>query len=178
MKMKMDMLKMDMLSRSRMMEGKRSQVKMGETIAILFIFFILLIIGAVFYMNLQRTTVYRDIEQAYELRAVELSQVISFLPELQCTEANVVKASCFDIHKLQGLSQVVQSDLGLLMYDREFGQTKIEVLVIYPPAANIPIWDRPKPGYTSAPVTHIPISLFDSTSGKRAFGILEITVYS
>ena len=161
-----------------LMRSKRAQMKMGETIAILFIFFILLIIGAVFYMNLQRTTVYRDIEHAYELRAVELSQVISFMPELQCTEANVVKPSCFDIHKMRALSHVAQKNLGLLLFDREFGETKIEVLVIYPPSENILLWDKPKPGYTSAPVTHIPISLFNSTSGKRAFGILEITVYS
>lgn len=160
------------------MRNKRAQVKMGETIAILFIFFILLIIGAVFYMNLQRTTVYRDIEQAYELRAVELSQIISFMPELQCTEANVVKPSCFDIHKMQALSQIAQSDFGLLLYDREFGETKIEILVVYPSSENILLWDKPKPGFISAPVTHIPISLFNSTSGKKTFGILEITVYS
>ena len=156
----------------------RAQLKMGETIAILFIFFILLIVGAVFYMNLQRTTVYRDIAQVYELRAVELSQVISFLPELQCSEANVVKASCFDEHKMIALSKVTQTDAGMILYDREFGEVKVEVIRIYPPADPIMIWNKEKPGFTSAPVTHIPISLLDASKDRRSFAILEITVYS
>jgi hypothetical protein len=163
------------------MIDRKAQVKMGETIAIMFIFFILLIVGSVFYMNIQRTTVSRDIQQNYELRAVELSQIISFLPELQCTEANVVTASCFDIDKILGLSAVINNPKdasALLLYDREFGQVKIEVQRIYPPAETIHLYANEKPGYTSAPVTHIPISLFNASSGKRSFGVLDITVYS
>lgn len=156
----------------------KAQVKMGETIAIMFVFFILLIVGAVFYMNLQRTTVGRDIQQSYELRAVELSQVISFLPELQCTEANVITPSCFDIDKILGLSEVTATDKGLMLYDREFGQVRIEIDRVYPPAPKIVLYNNTKPDFTSAPITHIPISLFNASSGKRSFGVLEITVYN
>lgn len=158
--------------------SKKAQIKMGETIAILFIFFILLIIGAVFYMNIQRSSIGQDIQQAYELRAVELTQIISFLPELQCTEANVVKASCFDEHKLLALADVASTADGLFLYDREFGEVKIDILRVYPPAETIHLWNKEKPDFTSAPITHVPISIFNASSGKHSFGILEITVYN
>ena len=158
--------------------GKKAQIKMGETIAIMFIFFILLIVGAVFYMNMQRTTVQQDISQAYELRAVELAQVISFLPEAQCTESNVVKASCFDIYKLIGLSNVTSTPEGLNLYEREFGTTTIRLVTIYPDKANYTLYDNKLKDFKSAPITRIPLMLFNTTSDKYYFGVLEITTYS
>ena len=151
---------------------------MGETIAIMFVFFILLIVAAVFYMNLQRTTVQREIAEAYELRAVELAQTIAFLPEAQCTESNVVKASCFDIYKLIGLSKVTATPLGLDLYSREFGTTTIKLIRMYPFGGEWTLYDNPKANFTSAPVTHIPISLYNTTSDKYYFGVLEVTTYS
>ena len=158
--------------------NRKAQVQMGETIAIMFVFFILLIVGAVFYMNLQRTTITRDVAAAYELRAVELSQIISFLPEAQCTESNVVKASCFDIYKLIGMSKVAATPKGLNLYEREFGTTTIKLLKMYPEGGEWVLYDNPKEDFTSAPVTHIPLALYNTTSDRYYFGILEVTTYN
>ncbi len=158
--------------------SRKGQVKMGETIAILFIFFILLIVGAVFYVNLQKTTITRDIAQAYELRAVEIAQTISFLPEAQCTESNVVKASCFDLYKLIGLSRVAQSPLGKDLYSKEFGTTTIKLIKQYPLGGEWILYDNPKEEFISAPKTNIPIMLYNTTSEKYYFGVLEVTTYN
>ncbi len=159
------------------MTRRKSQIKMGETIAIMFVFFILLVVGAVFYMNLQRTTVTRDIAEAYDLRAVELAQTISFLPEAQCTESNVVKASCFDIYKLIGLSKVAATPQGRDLYSNEFGNTKILLVKVYPVGGEWTLYSNPKANFTNAPVTHIPIALYNTTSDKYYFGVLEVTTY-
>ena len=156
----------------------KAQIKMGETVAIMFVFFILLIVGAVFYMNMQRTTVRQEIAEAYELRAVELAQTISFLPEAQCTESNVVKASCFDLYKLIGLSRVTSTPAGLDFYETEFGYTTIKLVKLYPSGGEWVLYDRQLEEFTSAPVTHIPISLYNTTSDRYYFGVLEITTYS
>lgn len=157
---------------------RKAQLKMGETIAIMFIFFILLIVGAVFYVNLQRSTVQREIQEAYDLRAVELAQTISFLPEAQCTESNVVRASCFDIYKLIGLSMVTATPEGLLLYSREFGTTTIDLIKLYPGGSNWTLYDNQKADFTSAPVTNIPIMLYNTTADEYYFGVLRITTYS
>jgi len=161
-----------------MIKMQKSQIKLGETVAIMFVFFILLIVGAVFYMNIQRSTVAQDITQAYELRAVELAQTISFLPEAQCTESNVVKASCFDLYKLIALSKVAGTPLGTNLYSNEFGMTTIRLFMIYPRGGNWTLYSNPKGNFTSAPVTHIPIALYNTTVDKYYFGVLEVTTYN
>jgi hypothetical protein len=170
-------MKDNMNSRNFPSRSRKAQIKIGETIAIMFVFFILLIVGAVFYMNIQRSSVAREIQEAYELRAVELAQTISFLPEAQCTESNVVKASCFDLYKLIGLSKVSATIEGLDLYEREFGTTTITLDVLYPPGPEIVLYDNPLEEFTSAPVTNVPIMLFNSTADKYYFGLLRITTY-
>jgi hypothetical protein len=157
--------------------NRNAQVKMGETVAIMFVFFILLVVGAVFYMNLQRTSVAQDITAAYELRAVELAQTISFLPEVQCSESNVIRQSCFDLYKMIGLSNVSHTQKGYALYENEFGQTKVELIVVYPHNFTFTLYDNVKTNFTSAPVSHIPISLYNASSDQYYFGVLEITVY-
>ena len=158
--------------------GSRAQIKMGETIAIMFIFFILLIVAAVFYLNMQTTTTSRDISDAYELRSVELSQTISFLPEAQCTESNVVKASCFDLYKLKGISKVASTPDGLNFYSREFGSTTIDISVVYPYKDKFTLYDDKLPNFKSASASHVPLMLYNATSDKYYFGVMDITVYS
>ena len=156
---------------------------MGETIAILFIFFMLLIVGAVFYLNIKRVTVGRDVQEQFELRAVEISQIISFMPEVQCTEANVVENGCFDIFKIQALDQIqkglsdgVMNDAALF-YGRDFGTSKIEISQIYPPGQSYTIYSNEPESFKDAPITHMPISLFDPVEDKYYFGVLDVTVY-
>ncbi|MBW2963899.1 hypothetical protein KY363_00425 [Candidatus Woesearchaeota archaeon] len=157
--------------------GMKAQIKMGETIAIMFIFFVLLIVAAVFYMNLQRSTVTREIAEAYDLQAIQLAQTISFLPEVQCTESNVVKASCFDYYKMIGLSNVTGSAQGRMLYSREFGTSTIRLIQLYPEGPDFVLYNNSKQNFTSAPVSHIPIMLFNASSDKYYFGVLQITIY-
>ena len=156
---------------------KKAQVKMGETIAILFIFFILLIVGAVFYMNMTRVSVSRDISEFKEQKAVELSQIISFLPEVRCTEANVAEAGCFDLYKLIAMSEISKTPEGMFVYNREFETTKINIKVLYPVHANWTIYERQKGNFTSASTMNIPISLYNASADSYYFGLLEVTVY-
>ncbi|MFC1742275.1 hypothetical protein ACFL3V_07105 [Nanoarchaeota archaeon] len=159
------------------LKDRKAQLKMGETVAIMFVFFILLIIGAVFYMNIQRATVSREISEAYELRAMEVAQTISFLPEAQCTESNVVKASCFDLYKLMGIAAVSGTTDGLKMYSREFGTTTIRLITLYPRGAEFVLYNYTKEDFRSAPVTHVPIMLYNTSADDYYFGVLEVTTY-
>jgi hypothetical protein len=160
-----------------MITHKKAQIKMGETIAIMFVFFILLVIGAVFYMNIQRTSVSREITAAYDLRSVEISQVISYLPEAQCTDFNVVRPSCFDIQKLIAISEMSGDPVFFDIYSREFEYSKISLSVVYPFNAQWVLYDRSDIEFTSAPMTSIPIAVYNTTSDEYYFGVLEIVNY-
>ncbi|MBI4739178.1 hypothetical protein HY772_06500 [Candidatus Woesearchaeota archaeon] len=159
------------------MQSRKSQLKMGETVAILFIFFILLTIGAVFYFNIKRASVTREGSEQFELKAVEITQSISFLPEAQCTESNVVKASCFDLYKLIALASLKNDPKIVRTYEREFGQSALTIRQVYPPGANYTIYENPPPQFNDASTTNIPISLYNATADRYYFGVLEVKVY-
>lgn len=150
---------------------------MGETVAILFIFFILLVVSALFYFNIQKTSITREAGEQFELKAVEITQSISFLPEAQCTEANVVKASCFDLYKLVALASLKENPKIVTMYEREFGQSALTIRQVYPAGGNYTIYDNPPKQFKDTSVTNIPISLYNATADTYYFGVLEVKVY-
>lgn len=157
--------------------SRKAQLRMGETVAILFIFFILLVVGAVFYFNIQRSSIQREMSVNFEQRAVEITQSISFLPEAQCSESNVIKANCFDLFKLKGLGTLSEDLKVVTVYEREFGQSEITIRQLYPPGENFTVYKNPPARFVDASVTNIPISLYNATGDKYYFGVLEVKVF-
>ena len=80
------------------MINKKAQVKMFETIAVLVVFFMIILFGFMFYTRVQQTTFEAETEEQIILRAIDLSQNIFFLPEIQCIGEH--KIDCIDILKL------------------------------------------------------------------------------
>ncbi|MBT5021374.1 hypothetical protein HOK51_10150 [Candidatus Woesearchaeota archaeon] len=161
----------------KIFKSKKAQVRMGETIAILFIFFILLIIGALIYFNIQKTTIRRDIAERFEASAVELSQVVSFLPEIQCTEKNVVEPGCFDLFKIIALSDISKEKQNSAYYSREFGQSLIQIKQIYPFEMSWTLFNNTPDKLVESSLFQIPISIFDASEEASNFGILQIRVF-
>tara|TARA_Y100000310_G_scaffold291943_1_gene320282 strand:- start:17736 stop:18260 length:525 start_codon:yes stop_codon:yes gene_type:complete len=165
------------------MVTKRAQVKITETIAILFIFFILLVLSAGFFLRFQKVGFERTKAERVDLRAVETAQRVSSLPELQCSTKNIITEACFDILKLEAFYDLVSSNPGLMAdYHDLFGYSKIEVKRIYPPSADPAddIWTLySNPGGGTSLFAPIPILLFDATSEtkKYSFGTIEVTYY-
>ncbi len=65
--------------------ARKSQIQMGETIGILFVFFILVVFGFVFYMNVMKGSSKVEMEENIQLKTIGIAQRASFLPELQCS---------------------------------------------------------------------------------------------
>ena len=160
---------------------------MGETIAVLFIFFILLIGGFMFYAKVQKTSIGRDVEERSELDAIDIAQKASFLPELQCSYENVPRMNCVDMLKLEAMDAVT-SERPTLYYD-QFFFSHIYVAQIYPsdpdnnPGTPPPSWtvyENIKEDWTSNITTHIPVSIYDpvgySGAGQTNFGVLVVEV--
>jgi hypothetical protein len=159
------------------MKNKKAQIQMGESIAILFIFFILVVFGFVFYMNIMKGSAKIEIEENIQLKAIGIAQEVSFLPELQCSEENVRVEDCIDLMKLDAASKLLK-DNSIYYYDI-FEFSKIWVEEVFPNEGTK--WDL----YNSTPTTYrnristfIPISLFNPTSKKYNFGVLAVEVYT
>ena len=84
-------------------------MKMGETIAVLIVFFMILFFGIFFYANIERKNIQERLETMEEKKSIDISQTISFLPELKCTTGNLTKSLCIDKLKKDVFSEQIGS---------------------------------------------------------------------
>jgi hypothetical protein len=149
---------------------------MGESIAVLFIFFILLIFGFVFYSNIIQSSSKVETEENIQLKAVGVAQKSSFLPELQCSEENVRVEDCIDLLKLDATASVLEQN-NIYYYDM-FEFSKIWVEEIFPQQRTWELYENKPNNYKDQLSTFIPVSLFNATAKEYYFGILAVEVYS
>lgn len=177
-----------------------AQIEMGETIAVLFIFFILLIGGLVFYYSVAKGTVERDIEEKSDLDAIDVVQKMSYLPELSCTSHNVPTENCIDLLKMQSMQNHMSDDKFMLSYYDKFLFSHIFVVQVYPPATQpgeesswtiykklmTDVLDGTPPvtvtTHTNNVTMHVPVTIFDATgddgAGENYYGVLVVEVFS
>jgi len=161
---------------------KKSQIQIGETIAVLFVFFILIVIGFVFYLNVVKGNLESEKEDSSEMHSIELAQRVMFLPELQCSDDIVKeKTNCIDILKLKSAEVVMKSSENEIYYYDLLEFSEVSVSQIYPVEPNplnLNIYSRPTKDYKKILSTNIPVSLYNPADKKYSFGVLNITTYS
>lgn len=164
------------------MRNTRAQLKMGESFAVLVVFFILLGIGLIFYNAIQRSSVREQQEESLDKRAIQLAQAAAFLPEIQCSFADVVQENCIDLYKLMAFTQMARIDANYLSYRTLFGNSRIAVRELYPNSRSWEIYDAAQPGqtqYRTKISTFVPVALLDASVRPEtyAFGYLNVTLY-
>jgi virulence-associated protein VapD len=176
---------------------KKAQIKMAETIAILTIFFFLLVFGLGLYVRIQKQVFLEEQEKNAALRGLQIAQKAAYMPEFQCSVQNIQDDNCFDIYKVKifnnkiygvdgepGGSGTDADNEGLISrYYDVLGHSKLIVQQIYPPVIppeneNITIYDFLKEDSTFMSTSMIPVSIFDGGNRVYSIGILHITVSS
>lgn len=155
---------------------EKAQIQIGETVAVLFVFFILVIIGFIFYVNVIKSNLESEKEELSQLNSVAIAQKTIFLPELQCSESNSQKESCIDILKLES-AQAIMRENEIYYYDLlEF--SNVTVLQIYPEERRWEPYSRKTGNFTNKFVTNVPISLYDPVARRHSFGVITIETFS
>ena len=156
--------------------AKKSQIQMGETIAVLFVFFILMVIGFIFYAKVVKNNIELQKDEIVQLSSVGVVERVMFLPEVQCSEDNVVKDNCIDVLKLKS-AQEIMSGNEIYYYDLlEYGNVSISQ--IYPAEEKWMLYSRKLDTFRSKFVTNVPVSLYDPATRKYGFGVLTIETLS
>ena len=158
------------------MHGRKTQIQMMETIAVLAVFFILVVLGFVFYSNSINDKYAVDNSEIVQLNAVKISQRISSLPELQCSQDNIILDNCIDELKLNVFHDVVTDNK--IHYFDLFSFSRISVSKVYPKNGGVLLYDVPLEGHSYKMVSNIPISLWDPIKDKISFGVITIETYS
>ena len=140
----------------------KAQMKMGETIAVLIVFFMILFFGIFFYANMERKGIQERLEKMEEKKSID---------------RNITRSLCIDKLKKDVFAEI--GNRYSQYYQSLFSNTKIELTEIYPNSGDyITIYE----GTTSEQyfTTYIPVSVFDPTDypGRYTIGLLKITYYT
>ncbi len=171
-----------MLTGDKMKTSRRAQIQTMETIAVLFIFFILIGLGLIFYGSYQKGKLNIKLVEIQSSKSIRLAQTVLNLPELASTRKGVSGSYVIDELKLDSLKFVIDNNQELRygLYQQKFGNSKIIVRKIYPINQEWEIYENPIEEIKSQYSFFIPISIYEPLnlpSGTYSYGLLEVTYY-
>lgn len=153
----------------------KAQIHMMETIAVLLIFFVIVLIGFTFYARVMQGNLEIKQEEARQLKAIEVAQRAMFFPELQCSKENIVATDCIDIWKLDAAADIMGQNQ--IYYHDRLGFSKVVIDEIYPDSNSWVLYDRSLDKFQDKITSHLPISIFHPEEKKYSFGVMEVDVY-
>ena len=162
------------LNMNKIKLNKRAQIKMFESIGVLLIFFFIVGFGIQFYGNLQLQDLEEAQRQFNEISSIELASKVLNFPQLSCTQNNVRKPTCVDLHKIQVWDDVTGLRSFLVS---EFPAANITIRQLYPVPLDIEVYSQ-QPDVSEKDLevilTNIPITIFNSSSKLYNYGLLEV----
>ncbi|MBT4434009.1 hypothetical protein HOD05_02210 [Candidatus Woesearchaeota archaeon] len=162
-------------------QSRKGQVQMTETIAVLFIFFILIVFGISFFYQYAQSSFQAEQEELLGKRAIETTLKALFIPELMCTKGDAeAEDNCFDMMKVRHAMDVFNESK--LVYFDTFSFSKISLTEIYPGNETYELYDFPKKDWENSEKTFFIIAMKDEVKGDGqphyGLGRLDIEVYS
>ncbi|MBI4983360.1 hypothetical protein HZC32_01845 [Candidatus Woesearchaeota archaeon] len=125
-----------------MKSTRKAQLHISETIAVLFIFFILIIFGIVFYYKYQQVALKEEHQKLLADRAIVTTLKVLYSPELKCTKQKAVPEEyCIDMMKLRQANDTFYKHTNDYYFDL-FSYAKIKVVEIYPNPRNWTLYDK------------------------------------
>lgn len=156
----------------------RAQIRVLESVAVLIIFFIILVIGSSIYFGIQKSNLAKE-EFAFENKeSLNLLVKVQSLPELDCSFASAHTSNCFDLYKLESFSSIVDEEDAKLFYYSLFGNVKISVSTLFPERLNFTLYDVPLEDYSSMLTKTLPVLVYDPVSSRYYFAISEVVKYA
>jgi hypothetical protein len=155
----------------------KAQIKMFETVAVLAVFFFLLIVGALFYFGAQNSALKQEKFKAAEQIGFQIALKALYMPELDCSFLATQKGNCIDSIKLEKLSELLETEQE--EYFETFGYSKITINTISTdttPDQTITLYYNELENSEIIP-TRSPILVYDQIQDTYTFGIIEVLVY-
>lgn len=144
----------------------KGQIKMMETIGIMLVFFILLVLGMIFWGRIQQAELERMQIEFFEKRAIATALKAATLTELQCVGEGT---NCIDSLSIYQLSA------GEEHYVMLFGQAMLEVQDLIT-GTKIVLYNKTPEKWQRKTTISFPIILKNIT--KKHFGVLNVNLYT
>ena len=157
-------------------KSSKGQIKMTETIGVIFVFLVLVIFGFIFYAKVQGINYRGAVQEENEKRSVEIAQRAATLPELQCSSNNIITDNCFDLLKVELMKDSLAHAQTQVDYYETFQLSRLLIRQLYPGKKEWLLYER-NVSNTGSLFTPLPISLYDPIAKRYNFGVLEVTYY-
>lgn len=156
---------------------KKAQIHMTETIAVLFVFFILVVFGLVFFYKYQQSSLEEKQDELLATKAMDTTLKSLFLPELACTRGEAeLEENCLDVMKLNYVGTIFKE------YDSDyfslFSYARITIQQVYPTPRTWIVYDHPQKEWKNKEQSLFSIALRDDRSNSYGFGYIQTEVYS
>ena len=162
---------------------KKAQLQIMENAFAMIIIFIILIIAVVFVFVYQRNEQVQRQKEFAELEVLKKSWILNFLPEMQCSDNNVIDPDCYDLLKMDSFARKVNEAGEDDYYQRLLGYVKISVEWIDPSPdinrqiAEWDIYDNPPKEYKGVREIPLPVTLRDVVNNSNYFGVVYLGAY-
>ena len=158
----------------------KAQMQMGETTAVIIIVIILLVMGIVFWNRVTSSDIQQLSSQSQELSVIEIANIITTLPELQCYDSGVSSVKCLDWYKVLAMNKTINdpSDRTVYsFYNNYFKNSKITIKQVYPAETNITIYDAKLSNSTRTLLIPIPVNIKNYVTGQTGYGMILVVGY-
>lgn len=159
----------------------KAQIKMFENVAVMIVFFFLLVLGFRVYYSYQEQALSEELRDILETRTFQLVERLTALPELECSVGSVEIPSCIDLLKSKSLQNYIKKNPE--KYFTFFGFSTIEIKPVY--GEPIIVYNNTPKSYTSMQIRHLPVLLYDAKGNAKCVGVsgncflanLKVSVY-
>ncbi len=172
-----------MMKKNNCRKNSKAQMQVSETIFAAIAIIIIIVIGLVFYSKAKAGSMEEEAEKARTERLVELAHTLSSWPELECSVRETREFDCFDVVKLDVLTEIlgsgsVASGYSFNYYYDLLGRSRITVSKVYPPSDQRSWTVYEKNGTSRSEKTIVlPVSLYDPIKKKYSLGVMEFKMY-
>jgi hypothetical protein len=174
--------------RHKPITNTKSQLKIGESIFVLLIFFILLCIGLIFYAKVQSHISEQDAKEYNAKRAIDMALSVKFMPELQCTVQATEEFDCIDLLKLKAFAEMVNDpdkDSYRRYYATVYPNARLYIKQVYAPSSEIlsdnlvlfeNIYSSEKEA-KGVDIISLPVTIYDPVSDSNTLGFIVLESY-
>ncbi|MFH0874542.1 MAG: hypothetical protein V1859_01285 [archaeon] len=169
---------------------KKSQLQIMQTSFVILIFIIIVAVGLIVYVFMAKAGNSQKQKEYAKAELIKKSQIINFLPEIQCSFNNVITPDCYDIEKIKAFTDAN----GLYAnnkdyYDSIFGTTKIvikkfdlksgtwETGWLGATDGNFLLYENSLKKFRQKRKIMFPISLYDPVTNQKSFGLIDLEIY-
>ena len=160
---------------------KKSQVQIGESVAVIMFFTLIMIITLVFVVKQNAANQEKSRVESVNEKLTTLARTIQTMNELRCSKLSTETLGCLDLEKIKAFYTEIQNNsFALAYYKNIFGFSKIGVNIVYAYKSEL------ENNYTIYNVTGnlrdslyfaMPIQIYDPLAHKNMLGLLEIQYY-